>query len=132
MDTSCICTALMDGFPYPIVFVDTDHIIRYLNRAAQYHYCIERGQRDLLGKSLFDCHFNPASREMIEAVVEKFKKDAKECFLKVNDRNLRVYITPVLSDDKVLIGYYERFEMNLQLPVPAQQGAPVDAAARRH
>ena len=115
MDKARICTAITDSFPYPIVFADVEHIIRYLNRAAYYHYCIERGYDDLIGKSLFDCHFNPASREMIETVIKQFKKDAKEQFLKTNDRNQRIYITPVLDDNKNLVGYYERFELNLYL-----------------
>lgn len=127
MDTAQICTAITDSFPYPIVFADVKHVIRYINRAAQYHYCTERGHDDLLGKSLLDCHFNPASRDMIEAVTKQFKNDAKELFLKVNDRNQRVYITPVLDGSKNLVGYYERFEMNLSLQPIAQQGAAPDA-----
>ncbi len=115
MDAHTICKAIVDGLPYPVVFVDTEHVVRYMNRAASYHYCTERGQPDLVGKSLFDCHFNPASREYIQRVVDGFKRDAKEVYLKVSDRNLRVYITPVRSDDGELLGYYERFEMNLFL-----------------
>lgn len=64
---------------------------------------------------------------MIEAVINQFKKDAKELFLKVNDRNQRVYITPVLDGNKNLVGYYERFEMNLSLQPIAQQGAAPNA-----
>ena len=115
MNSEFICKAIVDGIPYPVVFVDVQHIIRYMNRAAVYHYCTERGQPDLVGKSIFDCHFNPASREHIERVVEGFKHDAKEVYLKVNDRNLRIYITPVRAEGGELLGYYERFEMNLYL-----------------
>ena len=121
MNTSSICHSIVESFPYPVVFVDLDHVIQYMNRAAVYHYCGERGQKDLIGRSLFDCHFNPGSREQIGAVVERFKKDAKEMFLKVNDRNLRLYISPVRSPDGDLIGYYERFEMNLYIDhIPAR------------
>ena len=130
MDTAQICTAITDNFPYPIVFADVKHVIRYNNRAAQYHYCTERGHDDLLGKSLLDCHFNPASRDMIDAVINKFKKDAKELFLKVNDRNQRVYITSVLDGNKNLMGYYERFEMNLSLQPTVHQDATQDADNR--
>ena len=120
MDKQLICKAIVDGNPYPVVFVDSQHVIRYMNRAAVYHYCTERGQPDLLGKSIFDCHFNPSSRERIEHVVDRFKKDAKEVYLKVNDRNLRVYITPVRGEDGKLLGYYERFEMNQYLDPAAK------------
>jgi DUF438 domain-containing protein len=127
MDLAPICKAIVDSFPYPVVFLDIDHIVRYMNRAAIYHYCTERGHLDLVGQSLFDCHFNPASRAHIEKAVEGFKKDAKEIYLKVSDRNLRVYITPVRDESAGLIGYYERFEMNLQLapqPNKASNRAP--------
>ena len=30
--------AILDSYPYRVVFVDCDHVIRYLNRAAKYHY----------------------------------------------------------------------------------------------
>jgi DUF438 domain-containing protein len=125
MNTQSICESIITSFPYPIVFVNLDHVIQYMNPAAKYHYCTERGHGDLTGKSIFDCHFSPASREQIETAVDGFRKDAKEFFLKVNDRNLRVYVSPVKSPEGELVGYYERFEMNLQLP-PAQ-GAATDA-----
>lgn len=54
MDEKTILKGILDSYPYPIVFVDNDYIIRYLNRYAKYHYYQERGYRDLIGKSLFD------------------------------------------------------------------------------
>ena len=115
MTDETICRAVMDGSPYPVLFVDTNHTIRYMNRAARYHYCTERGHPDLVGKSVFDCHREPAWREKLEHIVEGFRHDAKEVFLKVNDRNLRIYVTPVLGEDGKFMGYYERYEMNLCL-----------------
>lgn len=114
-DQQMICHAIVESLPYPVVFVDLDHIIRYLNPAAKYHYYQERGHKDLIGRSVFNCHANPASKKQIEAIVERFRSDSKELFLKVNDRNLRVYVTPVRSSKGELIGYYERFEMNLAI-----------------
>lgn len=132
MNENEICKAIVDRNPYPIVFVDANHVIQYLNQAAVYHYCTERGHDDLVGKSLFDCHFNPISQKKIVQVIDKFKKDAKEVYLHVNDKNLRVYITPVLSDFGEFLGYYERLEMNLyvQRPETAQQGGAPDADKR--
>jgi len=66
-----------------------------------------------VAQSVFDCHFSPASRKQITEAVKRVKKDAKERYLKVNDRNLRVYISPARSPKGQLIGYFERFEMNL-------------------
>ncbi|MBC8393644.1 MAG: PAS domain-containing protein [Deltaproteobacteria bacterium] len=125
MNTHSICESIVASLPYPVVFVDLDHVIQYMNPAAKHHYCTERGHGKLVGKSLFDCHFNPASQVQIETAIDKFKKDAKEFFLKVNDRNLRVYVSPVKTPEGELVGYYERFEMNLQLP-PAQPAGPLD------
>lgn len=34
--------AILDSYPYVIVYVDSDFIIRYTNRYARYHYCVER------------------------------------------------------------------------------------------
>jgi DUF438 domain-containing protein len=120
MNTHSICESIVSSLPYPVVFVDLNHVIQYMNPAAKYHYYTERGHDNLIGKSIFDCHQNPASKARIEAAIINFKKDAKEFFLGLTDRNLRVYVSPVRSPEGELVGYYERFEMNLQLP-PDQQ-----------
>ena len=105
---------ILDSLPYPVVFVDTGHVIRYLNRAARYHYYCERGYDDLVGKSLFACH-GEQSRKKIEQMVEKLKDHAGEMLVKVNARNQRLYLNPVRDEKGQLVGYFERFEMNLQL-----------------
>ena len=115
MNTDAICRGIVWSNPYPVVFVDLNHVVRYMNRAARYHYCEERGHGDLVGKSLFDCHFNPASEQQIRRIVDGFRRDSKEIHLKVSDRNLRVYVAPVRAENAELIGYYERFELNLAL-----------------
>ena len=33
-----IMEGILNAYPYPIVFVDNDYIIRFLNRFAKYHY----------------------------------------------------------------------------------------------
>lgn len=111
MELNAIMGHILDAIPYPIVFVDTEDVIRYMNKRARYHYYEERGYRDLIGKSLFDCHC-PESRKMIEEAVEGLRNHGQEIFLKVNVRNERVYITPVRDGDGNLVGYFERFEKN--------------------
>ncbi len=86
--------AILDSYPYAIVYVDSDFIIRYMNRYARYHYCVERGYGDLIGKSLFDCHA-PQSREKIADAFHAMQKDGKERFIGVSARNLRIYMQPV-------------------------------------
>lgn len=114
MDREKMLSYILDAHPYPIVFVDCDHVIRYLNKRAEYHYYQERGYRDLIGKSIFACHQNPKSEEMIKSVVEQLKNHGNEVFLKVSYKNERIYIVPVRDENGDLIGYFERFEMNLQ------------------
>lgn len=113
METEKIQAYILDSIPYPIVFADTDHIIRYMNKAAEYRYYTVRGYKDLIGKSLFDCH-KETSKEKIIEVVEKLKKHGNEIFLGVSVNNLRFYINPVRNENGELVGYFERFEMNLQ------------------
>jgi DUF438 domain-containing protein len=112
MELNKLMAYILDAIPYPIVFVDCDHIIRYLNKRAKYHYYEERGYTDLVGRTLFDCH-HENSRRPIEAIVERLKNHGQEEFLKVNVRNERIYITPVRDEHGQLVGYFERFERNV-------------------
>lgn len=115
MDELTILHGILDSYPYPIVFVDTEYIIRYMNRYARYHYYEERGYRDLIGKSLFDCHDTEHAKERIRQGFEKMKRDGKEMFVGVNARNLRIYMQPVRDKSGELIGFFERFEQNLRI-----------------
>ena len=112
-----IKTLLLDAIPYPIVFADLDHKIRYLNKRAKYHYYQERGYADLIGKSLFNCH-GESSRKKIQELMERFKNNDREQFLRVNVRNERTYMAPVRDNSGNLVGYFERFELNLQIDRP--------------
>ena len=104
---------ILDALPFPVVFVDPDHIIRFLNRRARFHYYEERGYRDLVGASIFACH-NEQSKERIMGMIEKLKNHGREMLLAVNEKNERVYVTPVRDDEGEFIGYFERFEGNFQ------------------
>lgn len=115
IDQIRIMKGILDSYPYPIVFVDDTYTIRFLNRYAEYHYYQERGYGPLLGKSIFDCHDQESSKQRIRAAFEKMKKDGKEIFLKVNARNQRLYMQPVRDESGRLIGFFERFELNLEV-----------------
>ena len=105
--------AILDSIPYRIVFVDTEHIIRFLNKEARHHYYDVRGYGELVGKSIFECH-SEKSREMLIAAVEKLRNHGNEIYLGVSVYNERKYINPVRNEKGELIGYFERFERNLQ------------------
>ena len=113
MEIEKIMAHILDSIPYPILFVDCDHVIRYMNKTAEHHYYSEKGHKDLIGKSLLACH-NEQSREQIIAAYEKLKNHDNDIFLGVNVKNLRMYINPVRDENGELVGYFERFELNLQ------------------
>ena len=46
--------------------------------------------------------------------MEKLKNHGNEIYLGVSVRNERKYINPVRNEKGELVGYFERFEMNLQ------------------
>jgi len=101
--------AILESIVEPIVFVDTAHIIRYMNPAAIESYQ-KRGYEDLVDKSLFDCH-NERSKQIIIDTVKEFQSGVNEKFLLVNKENKRVIMRAVRNADGKLIGYYERFEL---------------------
>jgi DUF438 domain-containing protein len=104
---------IIDALPFPVVFVDLEHIIRFMNKRAKFVYYEERGYRDLVGKSIFACH-NDASKEKVLKIVESLKNHGREVFLTVSGNNQRIYVTPVRDDNGEFIGYFERFEGNFQ------------------
>ena len=80
MDKNIIMKSILDSYPYPIVFVDKEYIIRFLNRYAEYHYYKERGYEDLIGKSLLDCHDTEQGKEKIRQAFTSLQNNGKEIF----------------------------------------------------
>lgn len=107
--------SILNAYPCPIVFVDNDYKIRFMNRNAEYHYYQERGYSDLIGASIFECHNNEKSVERIKTAYEGIKRNGKEVFIGVSTRNLRIYIQGVRNSKGEWIGFFERFELNQQL-----------------
>lgn len=104
-----IYEALLDTVETPIVFVDNDHVIRYLNKPAKIRYYEKQGYSDLVGKSLFECH-NAASEKQVKQIHGKLLAGENRIFLKVSDSNERITVVAVRDASGKLIGYYERFE----------------------
>lgn len=96
---------LLDSMKNPIAFTDTEHIIRYLNKAAINHY--EQG-KELLGTSLLDCH-NEESTKMILEIFKEMQNGLEEKMI-TDDENYRIYMRAVRDENGNLIGYYERYE----------------------
>jgi DUF438 domain-containing protein len=98
---SILLNSLKDAF----VFVDTDHIIQYMNSAAILKY---KDGESLQGKSIFSCH-NSASKDMIIEIFGKMKSGLVEEIITDNERH-RIYMRAVRDGKGNLLGYYERFE----------------------
>ena len=100
-----ILLLILDSWNKPIVFADTDHVIRYMNKPARRNYA---KWGDVVGKSLLDCH-NEQSREIIKRSLVELTDGAREVEI-VNSAKHRVYMRGVKDEKGELIGYYERYD----------------------
>jgi DUF438 domain-containing protein len=105
MNLETVLSLILDNWNKPVVFVDTNHIIRYMNAPARKRYS---KWGDVVGKSIFDCH-NENSVRIIEQSFERLKQGDKEVLF-VNNERSRVYLRAVRDADGVLVGYHERYE----------------------
>ena len=97
--------ALLDSLKQPFVFVDTGHVIRYMNRPAIERY---RDRPAQVGRSIFDCHNEASNRKIVE-VFGRLQQGLDEEII-TDNQDHRVYMRAVRDRDGNLIGYYERFE----------------------
>lgn len=102
---SALLSALLDSLKDPVVFVDTGHTVRYINKAAEHHY---KEGRTLLGCSIMDCH-NPTSNAVIREVFAALENGEDERLI-TDSPERRIYMRAVRDADGRLIGYYERYE----------------------
>lgn len=111
----------MDLFPFfksvlnqdrsAVVLCDLDHIIIYMNPAAEERYA-KQGGMALMGRSLLGCH-TPQANEMIKKVVAWFRESTEHNLIYTfrNDKeNKDVYMVALRDDGGGLIGYYEKHE----------------------
>lgn len=64
--TKEILESILDAYSYEIVFVDRQHIVRYMNKTAKERY----GERVKINQSLFNCH-----SENSKVKIEEFLKE---------------------------------------------------------
>lgn len=101
-----ILKAILDAYPYEIVFCDRAHTVRFLNRAAQKRYA---GVVHI-GDSLFGCH-NERARAKIEAFLARADAGEGEMFEALNThKGEREFFVPVRDEGGKVIGYFERHE----------------------
>lgn len=105
MDHPEILINVLNSWNKPIVFVDTNHIILYMNSPAKDHYA---KWGDLIGKSIFHCH-NEKSVQLIKDAFAKLQNGQEEVLL-VDSEKHRVYMRGVRDEHSSLIGYCERYD----------------------
>ena len=110
-DLNEIYRSVLEADRAAVVICDLEHIIVYMNPAAVERYQ-RRGGKDLLGKSLLNCH-NEKSREMIGKVLAWFRKSRENnvVYTSYNQKeNKDVYMIALRNEAGELIGYYEKHE----------------------
>ena len=105
MDRPELLELIMDSLKHQFVFVDTAHVIRYMNKAAGERY---KETPAKVGGPIFACH-KEESKQIILDVVEAFKEGEDEKMI-FNSQDHRTFMRAVRDRDGNLMGYYERFE----------------------
>jgi DUF438 domain-containing protein len=105
MNENEIMKCILDSWNKPVVFVDTDHVIVYMNEPARKNYA---KWGDVIGKSIFHCH-NEQSCRTIREVFMELEKGAEEVMI-TNSEKHRVYMRSVRDKNGKLLGYFERYE----------------------
>ncbi|SHJ30812.1 PAS fold-containing protein [Malonomonas rubra DSM 5091] len=96
---------LLDSVKEPVLFADTDHVVRYLNKAAVEFY---PNGNNLLGCDLLECH-NENSRKQLRDILQQMAEGLEEILISDNEKR-RLYMRAVRNGAGELIGYFERFE----------------------
>ena len=110
MEYSSFYKSVLDQDRCAVVLCNLQHEIIYMNEAAAMNYA-KWGGKELLGKSLLNCH-NVHSNDMIKQVVDWFAvaEDHNIVFTHHNPKqNKDVYMVALRENGK-LIGYYEKHE----------------------
>jgi len=100
-----LAAAILDSLKDPILFADTDHVTRYMNKAAIAHY---DGGETLIGQSLLECH-NERSQQMMIEILAEMHEGLDERLITDSEKH-RIYMRAVRDPGGQLLGYYERYE----------------------
>ena len=124
MDQAALLAAILDSVKDPVLFADTGHVTRYMNKPAERHY--EEG-RALIGRSLLDCH-NAESQRMMKEILAEMQAGLDERLITDNEKH-RIYMRAVRDAGGGLLGYYERYEPPLAAPAGPSPSATTRAGA---
>jgi hypothetical protein len=101
---AALLAAILDSLREPVLFGDTGHVARYMNRAAMDWY--EKGE-DYVGTSLLECHNERSQRMMVDILAEM--REGLEEQLITDSEEHRIYMRAVRDPRGKLLGYYERY-----------------------
>ena len=102
---SVLMAAVLDSLKDPVLFADTEHVIRYMNKAAIARY--SEGE-SLIGHSLLECH-NEQSQQIIVEALAALQGGEDERLIS-EDEERWIYMRAVRDADGRVLGYYYRFE----------------------
>ena len=112
MDREQLLDAFVNSMPDPVVITGLDHRIIYMNREA---INLFEGGADLIGSSLFDCHKEEKSNQVIREVFERLQNGEEE--VQITDRSGRregyfqhTYMRAIRDSEGKLVAYYERYK----------------------
>jgi hypothetical protein len=117
MPDDTLVAAILQSLKDPLLFADTEHTVRYMNRAAIVHY----GEGEsLLGTSVLECH-NAQSQQVIIDTLADMQAGLDERLITDNDEH-RIYMRAVRDEQGQVLGYYERYEppQKRGLPSPSE------------
>lgn len=97
--------SLLNSIKDPILFADTNHIVKYMNKAAIEHYS---ESEKLLQSNLLECYNQESQKIMIEILAE-MQNGLEEKLITDNDKH-RIFMRAVRDDKGTLLGYFERCE----------------------
>ena len=104
IDTT-LMAAILDSLKDPVLFADTQHVTRYMNKAAIDFY---EGGESLIGRSLLDCH-NARSQQMMVEILAEMHEGLDERLITDDEEHL-IYMRVVRDVEGKVLGYYERYE----------------------
>lgn len=97
---------IINSMKYPVMFVDMDHTIQYMNKAAIAHY--KKGAA-LIGSDLLECHKKEETIQTIKDVLEELRNGPDEKFV-YKSGSINIYMRAVRDENGEMIGYYQRYE----------------------
>jgi PAS domain-containing protein len=106
MIDATLVAAILDSLKDPVLFADTEHITRYMNKAAIAYY--SEGE-SLIGRSLLDCHNEQSQQQIVEILAAMQAGEEEERLITDNEKH-RIYMRAVRGADGQVLGYYERYE----------------------